>query len=79
MRTLPFPGETPYPRTLCLWEPENEPRGVILLSHGMAEHIARYDSLGEYLAQEGFLVAGYNHLGHGAEAKHLGFFAEKDG
>lgn len=79
MRTLPFPGTTPYQRSLTLWEPKGSPKAVILISHGMAEHIARYDALGQHLAGEGFLVAGYNHLGHGEEAPKLGFFAEEDG
>ena len=79
MRTLPFPGTTPYQRNIILWEPQGTPKAVILISHGMAEHIARYDALGQYLAKEGFLTAGYNHLGHGEEAPVLGFFAPEDG
>ena len=79
MRNLPFPGTTPYQRSLTLWQPKDSPKAVMLISHGMAEHIARYNELGQHLAGEGFLVAGYNHLGHGKEAPVLGFFAEEDG
>lgn len=79
MQTIPFPGNTPYPRSVSLWQPAGAPRALVLLSHGMAEHIARYDHVGAALAGRGYLVAGYNHLGHGAEAPRLGWFAERDG
>ncbi|NLW21134.1 MAG: alpha/beta hydrolase [Clostridiales bacterium] len=79
MSTLPFPLPGPYPRQLHLWEPEGSPRGLVLLSHGMAEHIARYDHVGQALVNLGFVVAGYNHLGHGPEAPLLGWMARADG
>lgn len=78
MRTVPFPSGAAG-RKLCLWEPEGPPRAVVLISHGMAEHIGRYDAFGQALAARGFLVAGYNHLGHGAEASLQGYFADSDG
>lgn len=79
MIQVSFPGSQPYPRFLSLWEPSGAPRGVLLVSHGMAEHIGRYQGVGEYLAAQGFLVGGYNHLGHGAEAPVKGWFADRDG
>lgn len=79
MITLPFPGESPYPRSLSLWEPAGAPRGLVVISHGMAEHIARYEALGESLAAGGFLACGYNHLGHGAQAPRKGYFADSRG
>ena len=27
----------------CVWQPENEPRAVVQLVHGIAEHVERYD------------------------------------
>lgn len=78
MRTVPFPGDTGG-RNLCLWEPEGAPRAIVLISHGMAEHIARYGFFARTLAAKGYLVAGYNHLGHGEEADLQGYFAENDG
>lgn len=79
MIRLPFPAESPYPRGLTLWEPAGKTRGIVLISHGMAEHIARYDELGKALANAGYLAAGYDHLGHGKNAPVKGFFAEKSG
>ena len=34
-------------------------------SHGVSEHILRYEPLAAYLTKRGFAVAGHDHLGHG--------------
>ena len=47
------------------WVPETAPRGVLLVSHGVSEHILRYGPLASYLTERGFAVAGHDHLGHG--------------
>ena len=62
-----------------LWLPEGQPRAVIQLVHGMAEHIDRYDATARALADVGFAVVGHTHLGHGTQARIKGYFAEKDG
>lgn len=79
MIRLPFPAPSPYQRELRLWEPEGKPRACVVISHGMAEHIDRYDRLAGALNQAGFAVIGHNHLGHGPEAPVPGFFAEDKG
>lgn len=50
-----------------IWRDESyaEPRGVIQVAHGMAEHIMRYDDFARFLAGKGFIVGGYDHLAHG--------------
>lgn len=62
-----------------IWLPESPPRAVVQLVHGMAEHIARYDATAKRLNAAGFLVVGHTHLGHGEQAKLLGWFAEQNG
>lgn len=62
-----------------LWLPQGEPRAVIQLIHGMAEHIDRYDATAKALNEAGFAVVGHNHLGHGQGAKTLGYFSQKGG
>ena len=64
-----------------VWLPEGEPRGVVQIVHGVAEHVGRYDEAARFLADRGFLVCGEDHLGHGltAGAGELGFFAPKNG
>ena len=51
------------------WEPLGVPRGVVQLTHGMGEHLLRYDHLATTLAGAGFLVQGHDHRGHGATAR----------
>lgn len=51
-----------------VWEPEGAPRGLLQLSHGMAEHIRRYDAFARFMAQNGYLVFGNDHIGHGDNA-----------
>jgi alpha-beta hydrolase superfamily lysophospholipase len=48
-----------------IWEPDGQPVAVLQLVHGMAEHIGRYDGLATFLTEQGFVVAGNDHLGHG--------------
>ena len=64
-----------------LYLPEN-PKGIVQIVHGMTEHIGRYDAFMTYLAENGLIVFGHDHLGHGRTAENeteLGFFSEKDG
>ena len=59
-----------------------ETRGVVQLSHGMIDYVARYEGLAEFLTSHGFILAGNEHLGHGrsaSSADDLGYFGEKDG
>lgn len=51
-----------------LWLPEGTPKGVVQLTHGMAEHIERYDEFARFLAGRGFAVCGHDQIGHGASA-----------
>jgi alpha-beta hydrolase superfamily lysophospholipase len=40
-------------------------RGVVVLVHGLGEHIGRYDHVARRLNGQGFNVVGYDHRGHG--------------
>ena len=63
--------------------PDVPPRAILQISHGMCEYIGRYDDFAGYMAQNGYVVCGNDHLGHGATSSGAngtdGFFAEKDG
>lgn len=48
-----------------VWRTEQTPRAVVQLVHGIAEHIGRYDHFARYLADNGFVVAAEDHMGHG--------------
>lgn len=59
-----------------------EPRGILLLSHGLAEHSARYAGFAARMAGEGLHVYAHDHRGHGfttAPDAPLGQFAPRDG
>ena len=64
----------------CL--PDGEPRGVVQIEHGIAEHIDRYRDFMAFLAGNGFVAVGDDHLGHGktiSAPSEQGFFAEDNG
>ena len=64
------------------WRPQDTPRGVVQLVHGISEHMGRYDGFARFLAEHGFAVVGHDHLGHGktaADPSEYGWFADKDG
>jgi len=68
---------------LHIWRPDEAStlRGVVVISHGLAEHSARYSRFAEALTAAGFTVYAHDHRGHGrtsTEAEH-GFFAETNG
>jgi alpha-beta hydrolase superfamily lysophospholipase len=50
------------------WMPSGPPRGLVQLTHGMGEHVLRYDAVARALTEAGFLVVGQDHRGHGASA-----------
>lgn len=64
------------------WLPAGQPRAVVQIAHGLAEHAGRYARLAEALTGAGYAVYANDHRGHGRTAKsadELGWFAEDDG
>lgn len=58
-----------------------EPKAIIHISHGMAEHILRYDEFANKLVDAGFAVYGEDHYAHGessTDIKKIGVITEKD-
>jgi alpha-beta hydrolase superfamily lysophospholipase len=51
------------------WDPDSSPRGIVQLTHGMGEHLLRYEPLATALTRAGFVVVGQDHRGHGATAQ----------
>jgi len=47
------------------WLPEGEPRAVLLVVPGLAEHTGRYTNLVDYFVPRGYAVYGLDHCGHG--------------
>ncbi len=47
------------------WLPEGEPKGILLIVHGLAEHSGRYMNVVNHFVPQGYAVYGLDHLGHG--------------
>lgn len=66
------------------WLPEEDKsaKAVVQISHGMAEHAARYESFAKALVESGYAVYANDHRGHGKTAgslENVGFFAHESG
>jgi alpha-beta hydrolase superfamily lysophospholipase len=73
--TLPtFDGCTG--RLACrAWHPAGQPRGLLVLAHGYAEHIGRYAHVAESFTARGYAVYGYDMIGHGLSEGRRGHVA----
>lgn len=47
------------------WIPEDTPKGILQISHGVTEHMLRYEEMAKYFTDRGFVLVGNDHLGHG--------------
>jgi alpha-beta hydrolase superfamily lysophospholipase len=63
------------------WLPTGNPKAILLVAHGMADHSARYERLAEVMTAVGWSVYAPDLRGHGRTAApgELGWFAERDG
>jgi alpha-beta hydrolase superfamily lysophospholipase len=61
---------------------EGQPRAIVQINHGLAEHAARYARFADFLGERGYHVYAHDHRGHGATKASdapLGQFAQSDG
>ena len=64
---------------VVIWEPEKKYKAIVQISHGMIEYIERYDEFANFLNDNGIIVIGNDHLGHGQTAiddEDLGYFGK---
>jgi alpha-beta hydrolase superfamily lysophospholipase len=47
------------------WLPDGEPKAVLLVIHGLAEHCGRYMNIVDYFIPRGYAVYGLDQIGHG--------------
>lgn len=76
--TIPSTDKKNQLHVIC-WEPDKEIRAILQISHGMVEYVDRYDGFAKRLNEEGILVIGNDHLGHGLTAlgdADLGYFGD---
>lgn len=55
----------PVPLPLYQWLPQSPAKGVVHISHGMAEYGKRYQQLARELNQADYIVYAHDHPGHG--------------
>ena len=67
MRTdyFEFNGANNTKLPAVLWQPEGEINAILQITHGMTEHIGRYEAFAEYMTRHGVAVAGFDLRGHG--------------
>jgi len=62
-----------------VFTPDTTPRAILQISHGMCEYIGRYTHFAEFLNQNGIIVCGNDHIGHGnsaASENELGYMTD---
>ena len=67
---------------VLLMEPEQSPKGIVQICHGMAEHKERYEPLMQMLCNNGYISVIHDHRGHGKSVKNasdLGYFYDDSG
>lgn len=47
------------------WSPDTDPKAVLLVVHGLAEHSGRYKNLVNYFVPKGYAIYALDHRGHG--------------
>ena len=60
-----FDGVGGIPIVYDTWTPEGQPRGVVILSHGLGEHAGRYHHVAEQFGAAGLATYALDHRGHG--------------
>ena len=73
-------GKNKIHARMCV--PDTEPRAIVQIIHGIAEYIDRYDEFMRFLADNGIIAVGTDHLGHGKSIEseeQTGFFAYENG
>ncbi|MGL4847323.1 MAG: alpha/beta fold hydrolase [Clostridium sp.] len=56
------------------WEKVENPKGIVQIIHGMAEHSLRYDHFAKFLNSNGYIVYGSDHRGHGETGKNTNLY-----
>ena len=62
---LQFTGFSGTNLPAVIWQPEGEIKAVLQITHGMTEHMGRYERFAASLCSQGVAVAGFDLRGHG--------------
>ena len=69
MKREAFTAKDKKSLSLGVWDEVKSPAGAVVIAHGMAEHIARYEALGKFLNDNGFAALGFDLRAHGETDK----------
>ena len=61
--------------------PEEKPRAILHILHGMGEHAGRYETFAEFMVKAGYTVYAHDHRGHGKSVKpnqEVGILGKRD-
>jgi len=73
-----FEGNDGTPFYVQGWEPEVQPKAVVVLVHGLGEHTGRYAHVGQALTDAGYVLVGFDLRGHGKSGGARGHFPSLD-
>ncbi len=62
-----FPGAGEKPLSAVILLPEGAPIGVLQVTHGMTEHMGRWENFAAAITEVGYAVCGFDLRGHGAD------------
>ena len=62
----------------CEWSPAREPKGIIVLIHGLSDHAGRYFHVGSFFAASGYAMILVDLRGHGRSFGKRGHFPSYD-
>ena len=60
-----FAGAGNVPIFAISWLPDGAPRDHLVLTHGYAEHLGRYQAVAQFFTEAGYAVHALDHRGHG--------------
>ena len=60
-----FQGAGGMELTYQSWFPDEAPRAVVMIAHGIGEHMGRYGNVVNAFVPQGYAVAGFDQRGHG--------------
>lgn len=63
--TFDFTGYNGAVLPAMLWMPDDEPKALLQITHGMTEHIGRYEAFAHAMTVQCIAVAGFDLRGHG--------------
>ena len=63
--TFTFAGYSGTTLQAVLWLPDGAAKAVLQITHGMTEHMGRYEAFADFLCPRGIAVVGFDLRGHG--------------